>query len=564
MANYSLVINSKFRPFSYQELATPVMQMTQAHQQLEEQYAELQTKANIWDKMANEQTDEKAHSMYLAYANDLRKSAEQLSKYGLDTASRQDMLNMRARYASEIVPIENAYKKREEQAKMQQQAMLANPTLLLSRRASATSLDKYLENPNLDYEAYSGAMLTQQTAQAVQNMVKELTSTKVGRLDAFTKTFMQKHGLSRTDILQAFANPNSSEGARILNKITEDVINASGIKDWKDDKILKTAYNYSRQGWWSGIGQTQISTFADEGAKMAAQHAYRKAELAAANNPGGPEIKKYDDRNGISQHEVDQSKDLWNAIKPYMYKDANGKWRMNVAGRKLYKETVKEKEDNDKALNNSFRKYGSLSPMTAGGDILQNMIDIKPSAKADFATTVQKLGLQGLATNKWGPNQHRSINQLINKASETYDATIHPEHYRKIDSSMHKDLLGAMFRAGEINNYDWVNDKKTGKRVFTKGKLINVSKIDSKDIGDVIAVVGKDASYYEISMNDGKTKYKIPAKVLSQSYNSRVASMVGGDYNPLDWNSATDYDLNQMTINIGSSKPKDRELEQTW
>ena len=58
MANYSLVINSKFRPFSYQELATPVMQMTQAHQQLEEQYAELQTKANIWDKMANEQTDE--------------------------------------------------------------------------------------------------------------------------------------------------------------------------------------------------------------------------------------------------------------------------------------------------------------------------------------------------------------------------------------------------------------------------------------------------------------------------------------------------------------------------
>lgn len=556
MANYSLVINSKFRPFSYQELATPVMQMTQAHQQLEEQYAELQTKANIWDKMANEQTDEKAHSMYLAYANDLRKSAEQLSKYGLDTASRQDMLNMRARYASEIVPIENAYKKREEQAKMQQQAMLANPTLLLSRRASATSLDKYLENPNLDYEAYSGAMLTQQTAQAVQNMVKELTSTKVGRLDAFTKTFMQKHGLSRTDILQAFANPNSSEGARILNKITEDVINASGIKNWGDDKITETAYNYSRQGWWSGIGQTQISTFADEGAKMAAQHAYRMAEL---NPPTGPEIKKYGDRNGISQHELDKSKAQWDVLKNYLYKDNNGKWRMTAAGRKLYREGLSVSQGGkDIKYEGNWATKGfekEFSVMARASDKIEH--------KSKFSSIVEALGLQGLATNKWGPNQHRNIDQLINKASETYDATIHPEHFIRIDSNNYKDLIGAMYGAGDINTYDWVNDKKTGKRTFTKGKRIDLPKIDPKDIMNVYAVTGKDASYYEISMKD-ETKYKIPAKLISQSYNSRLEAMAGGDYNDLDYNNATDWNLTQMSANIGTSKVKDREVEQKW
>lgn len=554
MANYSLVINSKFRPFSYQELATPVMQMTQAHQQLEEQYAELQTKANIWDKMANEQTDEKAHSMYLAYANDLRKSAEQLSKYGLDTSSRQDMLNMRARYASEIVPIENAYRKREEQAKMQQQAMLQNPTLLFSRRASTTSLDKYLENPNLDFESYSGAMLTQQTAQAVQNMVKELTSTKVGRLDAFTKTFMQKHGLSRTDILQAFANPNSSEGARILNKITEDVINASGIRDWKDDKILNTAYNYSRQGWWSGIGQTQISTFADEGAKMAAQHAYRMAELAAANNQGGPEIKKYEDRNGISQKEVNNSKAHWDVLNPYMYKDANGKWRMNAAGRKLYSEGKDPK--NTAKLGTTFSSnWGNVTVTPKGSEDYAKGIAVVKAVNA--------LGLQGLATNKWGPNQHRTIDQVINKINNTYDATIHPEHYIKVDSGNHKDLLGAMFRAGDIYNYEWENDKKTGKRTFNKGELINLSKIDPKKIADIIAVTGKDASYYEISMLDN-TKYKIPAKSLSPNFHSILDDMVGGNYTTLDWNNAIDKNLTRMVTSIGSSKPKDRELEQTW
>ena len=41
MANYSLVVNSKFRPFEYQELLAPVLMATQAHHELEDKYAEL-------------------------------------------------------------------------------------------------------------------------------------------------------------------------------------------------------------------------------------------------------------------------------------------------------------------------------------------------------------------------------------------------------------------------------------------------------------------------------------------------------------------------------------------
>lgn len=57
MANYSLVINSQFKPFSYQEMLAPTLMATQAHQELENQYGELATKASVWEKMANEQTD---------------------------------------------------------------------------------------------------------------------------------------------------------------------------------------------------------------------------------------------------------------------------------------------------------------------------------------------------------------------------------------------------------------------------------------------------------------------------------------------------------------------------
>lgn len=109
MANYSLVINSRFAPFSYQEMLAPTLMATQAHQELENQYGEFATKASVWEEMANEQTDPYAYKMYKNYANDLEEKAGQLAREGLNAASRRDMLNMRARYSKEITPIEQAY-----------------------------------------------------------------------------------------------------------------------------------------------------------------------------------------------------------------------------------------------------------------------------------------------------------------------------------------------------------------------------------------------------------------------------------------------------------------------
>ena len=145
--NFNLVVNSSFKPFSYSEMLQPVLMATQAHQELENQYGELATKASVWEEMANEQTDPYAYKMYKTYANDLEEQAGQLAREGLNAASRRDMLNMRARYSKEITPIEQAYALRQKQAEQQQQALLQDPTLMLSRRAATTSLDDYIRNP---------------------------------------------------------------------------------------------------------------------------------------------------------------------------------------------------------------------------------------------------------------------------------------------------------------------------------------------------------------------------------------------------------------------------------
>lgn len=284
MANYSLVINSQFKPFSYQEMLAPTLMATQAHQELENQYGELVTKASVWEEMANEQTDPYAYKMYKTYANDLEEQAGQLAREGLNAASRRDMLNMRARYSKEITPIEQAYTARQKQAEQQQQALLQDPTLLLSRRASTTSLDDYIRNPQLAYEAYSGKLITAQAASAASALAKEMQEKPrkwrsiLG--NSYYETMMQK-GFSSQAVLQAIQD--NPDAAPQLTRIVEDAINSSGVRDWGDQTTIARAIDYAKQGLWSAVGETQYQTLDNWRAKMAEQEAMQKrAEKRAA------------------------------------------------------------------------------------------------------------------------------------------------------------------------------------------------------------------------------------------------------------------------------------------
>ncbi len=284
MANFSLVVNSKFNPFSFERYIQPYQIYGQAYREVENTLGELDTKASVWEEMANEQTDPYAYKMYKTYANDLEAQAGQLAREGLNAASRRDMLNMKARYSKEITPIEQAYATRQKQAEQQQQALLQDPTLMLSRRASTTSLDDYIKNPQLAYEAYSGKLITAQAAQAASALAKEMQEKPrkwrsiLG--NSYYESMMQK-GFSSKAVLQAIQDkPNA---APQLTKIVEDAINSSGVRNWGDQATIARAIDYAKQGLWSAVGETQYQTLDNWRAKMAEQEAMQKrAEQRAA------------------------------------------------------------------------------------------------------------------------------------------------------------------------------------------------------------------------------------------------------------------------------------------
>lgn len=256
-ANY-LVIGSKFKPFSYEEILAPIIAAEQEHQRIENEYADLAVKSNVWEEMANEQTDPYAYNMYKTYSNDLEKQADQLVREGLTPASRQNMLRMKQRYSSDIIPIEQAYKRRQELIDEQRKLLAQDNTLMFDRNASMLSLDDLIRNPQLTYQSYSGATLAKQVGTAAQNLAKAMRDNprKWNEIlnSQYFETMMQQGYTPEEILLASVDNKNAPEE---LRNIVEDAITSSGIRNWNDRNTLNRAYEYARQGLWNAVGETK-------------------------------------------------------------------------------------------------------------------------------------------------------------------------------------------------------------------------------------------------------------------------------------------------------------------
>lgn len=258
MANYNLVIGSKFQPFSFERYLQPYIMIDKEYRDIENQYSELATKANVWEEMANEQTDPYAYKMYKTYSNDLEEQASQLAKNGLTSVSRQNMLKMRQRYSSDIVPIEQAYKRRQELIDEQRKLLAQDNTLMFDKNASMLSLDDLINNPQLTYQSYSGATIAKQVGTAAQNLAKKMRENP-RKWDSilhgqYFETMMRK-GYTPEEII--LASSNDPNAPKELRDIIEDAVGSSNIASWGDQATLNRAYDYARQGLWNAVGETQ-------------------------------------------------------------------------------------------------------------------------------------------------------------------------------------------------------------------------------------------------------------------------------------------------------------------
>ena len=154
-----LVIDSKFRPFSYDELIKPLMQYKETYDKVEADYSNLAAQTEQWKDIANQTQSPEAYAMYSKYANDLNNIVDDFSK-GMTLQNRSQLLAMKRRYASDIQPIARASEAMKEANDLR---VKAGPDAIFEV-GEYNSLDQFLHGRTANNRYQSRDAITKRTA----------------------------------------------------------------------------------------------------------------------------------------------------------------------------------------------------------------------------------------------------------------------------------------------------------------------------------------------------------------------------------------------------------------
>ena len=159
MAGTHIAINSTYDPLSMEEMLKMPMLATEAHLQTEEAYAKLAQDAADLESLANSAKDQATYVKYKQYANDVQKQLNELSGRGLNPNSRRSLYDLSARYKSEIDPIKQTMKTREDLIAEQRKARATNNKILYDVDYANMSLDDMMKQSTHSYNSLDGSKI---------------------------------------------------------------------------------------------------------------------------------------------------------------------------------------------------------------------------------------------------------------------------------------------------------------------------------------------------------------------------------------------------------------------
>lgn len=525
-----IIINSKFRPFSYQEMLHPVMMAAQTHQALEDQYSELDTKASIWEKLKDSEIDKDIYQQYKAYSDALRSSSDELAQFGLTPSSRRAMLDMRARYSQDIAPIEQAWAERDRQMKVQQEMMLKDPTHMYRVNAGQVGLREYMKG---NYDAltdnYSGALLTKQVGEAATNLKTALMDrSKLKGLGLpYQYERMLQYGATPEQVMQAMSkDPNALP---ILNKMVNDVMEASGIRTWGNDELSQRAEAFARQGLYNAIGTQKFENLTDNFSMQDTLHARQFARQQAAKKQKEQQANEkpmlHWDGTIVSQ---DNLKDYNQTVSKLMHKSGRGLSREYVGNKfinpmKIYEEAVeyarKHPARKTKPYVSAIGASPTASAISGSGTNFswQNAIEAmkKKYGVSDIIDSNDYQRLQSLgydSKSKFEDMNGTQIADRINQLSQAYYATsTSMASYDKVGEKIISNLNAWNKEDRFQGVYEYDNGKRGKplkyKDVLTgKGDKVEDVAYSSQNPDDIAVIINGKRAYINPAVHSAEAK----------------------------------------------------------
>lgn len=260
MAGNYITIGSKFQPFTYEELVRPYQKYGEAYREQEAIYSDAMDKTGIVGGKINDQREAETYKKYMDYQTELQQSADALTK-GLNMGSRRNLMNVRKKYASEILPIAQLIEKRDQIAEEQRKGAIADNSIIYDKDYSVMSLDEMAKNPVNSYRAVSGMELAKQASHEATSLARAIITNPT--YSTIVNGYLERgqmQGYTPEQIISAIANDKNAppELINVINNVYE----RSGLSQF-DLASQEKGRSYINKGLYDAIGQAKSEAVQD-------------------------------------------------------------------------------------------------------------------------------------------------------------------------------------------------------------------------------------------------------------------------------------------------------------
>lgn len=284
MAKFIVTSGIDYQPFTYQELAAPVMQAAEAHREAQDVYDSLGMEtAAIQRYIEQEPEGSKAREMYQGYLDKLTSLQDNLWANGYNGQTRRDLAAARAGYAGDIVRLQKAITDRQERsAKFWEKAN--DRSNIMGTDPGIYSLDKFITNDRFgqDFYSYNGNQFTQEVGTDAQARINEMMrDPKLYDLFPDYYTAKMQTGVTSEEVSNAataiydrYRNGSDDKynNLSIIEKVLADVLDSHLLSTGAKDNVSRQEFDrlieYGVAGLSHAIGKTDFETKDDWKAKM--------------------------------------------------------------------------------------------------------------------------------------------------------------------------------------------------------------------------------------------------------------------------------------------------------
>lgn len=220
MAKFIVTNGSYFDPFTYEELAKPIINAQAEHNAAEEAYDALSMETSALERYIGEgEGNVEARKLYDSYQEKLVNLQNALWEQGVNANTRRGLAAARNGYASDIARLQKAIQSRQELSKEWSDARKRNPNLVTGANPGDSGLDNYLADDTYgqNWFSYDSAQFEKEVGTEAQARARELLR---GLTDSsgVIKNPSLKNMLTRV-ITQGFTNEETMQAGAVVDAI---------------------------------------------------------------------------------------------------------------------------------------------------------------------------------------------------------------------------------------------------------------------------------------------------------------------------------------------------------